>query len=122
MFGYPKIDPTGMSREFFRKVGHQATIMFFRGQIDGAIKQFKKGVGILSKELDIKLVPAYIDGAYKAWPRGQRWPHLYKTSVHFGKPFTANELCTTGYQLGAQDDYEAIVTAIRKEVIKLAPK
>ena len=37
--------------------------------IDGEMSKFKKGVGILVKELDVPVVPVYLEGAFKAWPR-----------------------------------------------------
>ncbi|MCX5658024.1 MAG: AMP-binding protein, partial [Candidatus Omnitrophica bacterium] len=37
--------------------------------IDGKVKEFKKGIGILAKELNIPLVPVCITGSYESWPR-----------------------------------------------------
>ena len=36
----------------------------------GEVGRFKKGVAILAKELEVKLVPVYIQGSYEAWPPG----------------------------------------------------
>ncbi|MCA9403811.1 MAG: AMP-binding protein [Candidatus Omnitrophica bacterium] len=53
--------------------------------IDGSVQPFKKGIGILIKELDVPVVPVYIEGSFKTWPRGRRFPRLASVSVRFGK-------------------------------------
>jgi long-chain acyl-CoA synthetase len=50
----------------------------------GDIGDFKKTFAILSKELDIPVIPVAIDGAYKALPRGSRFPRPFtKIQVEF---------------------------------------
>ncbi|MFA6141922.1 MAG: AMP-binding protein [Candidatus Omnitrophota bacterium] len=87
--------------------------------IDGEVKEFKKGVGILAKELNVSLVPVYIEGSYESWPRTKRFPKPYPIKITFGKPFDFEELRKEGSRLGAKDDYQAIASGIREEVIKL---
>ena len=87
--------------------------------IDGEIKEFKKGVGILAKELNVSLVPVYITGSYESWPRTKRFPKPHPIKITFGKPFDFEELKKEGLRLGAKDDYGAIAFGIREEVIKL---
>jgi len=95
--------------------------IFPEGQrtIDGDIKEFKKGVGILAKELNIPLVPVLITGSYESWPRIKPFPRPYPIKITFGRPFDFNELKEEGLKLGAKDEYEAIASGIRGEVIKL---
>jgi len=87
--------------------------------IDGKVKEFRKGVGILAKELNVPLVPVYLDGVYEAWPRTRKFPRLHPMSITFGKPYGAKTLLKEGKALGVEDDYEAIVVALRKKVIAL---
>jgi long-chain acyl-CoA synthetase len=87
--------------------------------IDGEVKEFKKGIGILAKELNVDLVPIYIAGSYEAWPRGQRIPRPHPITVIFGRPYNIAELKRAGSKLGAKDTYEAITLAIREKVIDL---
>ncbi|MBF0252815.1 MAG: AMP-binding protein [Candidatus Omnitrophica bacterium] len=87
--------------------------------IDGEVKEFKKGVGILAKELNVPLVPVYIEGAYESWPRTKRFPRLHPIKITFGKPFDFEELKKEGLRTGAKDEYQAIALGIRDEVIKL---
>lgn len=86
---------------------------------DGEVKEFKKGIGILAKELNVPLLPVYISGSYESWPRTKTLPRLHPIRIIFGKPFAFEELKKEGLKLGAQDDYEAIALGIREEVIKL---
>ena len=90
--------------------------------IDGKVKEFKKGVGILAKELNVPLVPVFITGSYESWPRTKRLPKPYPIKITFGKPFDPEELKGEGLKLGAKDDYEAIALGIREEVIRLKGK
>ncbi len=88
--------------------------------IDGEVKEFKKGVGILAKELSIRLVPVYIKGSYESWPRTNRFPRRpHPVTIVFGRPHNAEELKKEGSRLGAKDDYEAITLGIRQEVMRL---
>jgi long-chain acyl-CoA synthetase len=87
--------------------------------IDGNIKEFKKGVGILAKEMDIPLVPVLITGSYESWPRTKSLPRPHPIKIVFGSPFDFEELKKEGLRLGAKDDYEAVALSIREEVIKL---
>jgi long-chain acyl-CoA synthetase len=88
--------------------------------IDGEIKEFKKGIGILAKELNVRLVPVYIKGTYGAWSRTVRFPKSFSISVIFGKPQDTNELIIKGIELGAVDDYDAVAIGIKEEVVKLS--
>lgn len=88
--------------------------IFPEGQrsIDGSVKEFKKGIGILAKELNVSLVPVYIDGAFRAWPRGQKFPKAAAIKIVFGEPFSVK----------LNDSYEVIASGLRQEVIKLSGK
>ncbi|MFC1667493.1 AMP-binding protein [Candidatus Omnitrophota bacterium] len=87
--------------------------------IDGKVKEFKKGIGIIAKELDVPIVPVFIKGAFEAWPRTRRFPTLCSVKIVFGSPISPKVLIQKGMLLGAKDEYEAISLGIRDEVIKL---
>jgi long-chain acyl-CoA synthetase len=102
---------------------HDKTICVFPEggrSTDGKVKTFKKGVGILAKELNIPLVPVYIDGAFKALSRGRIFPRFNKIRIIFGKPCTPNQLQQQGMALGETDDYAAIARGIEQQVIDLS--
>jgi len=101
---------------------NKALCIFPEGErsIDGNVKEFKKGIGIIAKEFDIPLVPVYIKGAFEAWPRTQRFPRLHPVRIRFGDPVSKKDLIEKGMKLGAADEYDAICMGIRDEVIKLS--
>ena len=86
---------------------------------DGSVKEFKKSIGHLAKELNLPLLPVYIDGTFEAWPRTQTLPKCRPIKVAFGIPHSPEELLAMGKKLNPQDDYEAIALAIREKVIQL---
>lgn len=75
---------------------------------DGGIKEFKKGVGIIAKELDLPIVPVAISGTYAMLPSGKRFPRPSKVSVSFGKPIHPGG-----------KDYDGIVKTLYDEVVKM---
>ncbi len=53
----------------------------------GKIGDFKKTFAILSKELNVPVVPVAIDGAYRALPRGKKMPRLFtRVNVTYKSP------------------------------------
>jgi long-chain acyl-CoA synthetase len=54
---------------------------------DGNIKEFKKGVAIIAKEMNVPMVPVAITGTYAMMRPGQLFPRPARTTVTFGKPF-----------------------------------
>ena len=58
----------------------------------GEIGEFKKTFAILSKELDVPVVPVAIDGAYHALATGSKFPKPFtKIKVDFLKPVYPKE-------------------------------
>ncbi|OPX30413.1 MAG: hypothetical protein B1H08_01790 [Candidatus Omnitrophica bacterium 4484_171] len=85
---------------------------------DGTIKNFKKGIGIIAKELNIPIVPVYIKGAFKAWPRHRILPRPAKVTVTFGKKITVDKLAREKDE--NIDIYQNIANNLRKIMIELA--
>jgi len=79
---------------------------------DGNLLPFKRGVGILSKELDVPLVPTLIEGTYEVLPRGAILPKFRKIRVTFEQPLYLKEIDTFG-KPADMDDYEWIVFKLR---------
>jgi long-chain acyl-CoA synthetase len=75
---------------------------------DGGIKEFKKGVGIIAKELNIPLIPVAISGTYEMLPPGRRFPRPARVRVTFGKPV-----------LPVGKEYDEIVKELYGEVVKM---
>lgn len=82
----------------------------------GEIQPFKPGLGFLALELGVPVVPVYIEGTYRAMPKGQRFPKPAPIRVHFGKPISMDEYrarcrCEPHYPL-----YREITQRVQEEV------
>jgi len=87
---------------------------------NGEVGQFKKGVAILARELDVKLVPVYIEGSFEAWPPGVSLPHRHPIRVYIGREHSWQELQVRGLMVAPEaTDYDAIRLGLREEVLKL---
>ncbi len=65
----------------------------------GRIRAFRVGLGLLAAELDVPVVPAWIDGTYDALPKGCSWPRRSSIHVSFGAPISMS-----GYGLDQLDE------------------
>lgn len=85
---------------------------------DGQVRTFRKGAGILVRELRAPVLPAHIAGAFEAWPRGQSWPRLHPLHVRFGPVVSPADLLGGDGPRGT-DDTETVVLRLRERVIAL---
>jgi long-chain acyl-CoA synthetase len=86
----------------------------------GEVGHFKKGVAILARELDTRLVPVYIQGSYEAWPPGVTLPRPGPIRVIFGREHSWEELKARGLEVDPDaTDYDAIRVGLREEVLRL---
>jgi long-chain acyl-CoA synthetase len=85
---------------------------------DGRVRPFRKGTGILVRELEVPVLPAYITGAFEAWPRGQSWPRVHPLHVRFGAMVSPADLLAGEGPQGA-DEAETVVLRLRERVIAL---
>lgn len=73
---------------------------------DGSLGEFKKTFAILSKELNVPVVPVAISGAHKALPTGKRIPRIFtKVRVQFLSPIEP-----------ANYDYDTLSTLVRESI------
>ncbi|HXZ44863.1 MAG TPA: AMP-binding protein, partial [archaeon] len=86
--------------------------------VDGRVRPFLRGVGILAKELKAPVMPAYIAGSFEAWPRGQSIPRIHRLRVRFGPVATPEALLASEGPRGG-DDAETIVMRLREQVVAL---
>lgn len=70
---------------------------------NGKVGTFKKTFAILSKELNVPIVPVRIEGAYEAWPRQCKFPRCHKVTVTYLPPVSPM----------AEESYEALAERIR---------
>ena len=106
-------------------------ILFPEGErsIDGEVKTFKKGAAILSRHLDVPIVPVAIDGVFEVWPRNRpfRWRALLPWSgsrvlIAIGDPLASEaasgDAATTERLRGA---VERMWTELRARRLSRAP-
>lgn len=89
---------------------NRSLIIFPEGTrtITGELGEFKKTFAILASELNIPIVPVAITGAFKALPKGSRFPRLWtKVKIGFLKPVHPE-----GHT------YETLAEAVKEEISK----
>jgi len=93
-------------------------IMFPEGtrSTNGRIGLFKRGIGLLLAGTDTPVVPCYLDGTFKAWPKGALLPRPRRVRLAIGEPRT--------YEHVSQDDagVSHICAELHREVLALAPR
>jgi long-chain acyl-CoA synthetase len=121
------IDPDTYLKSSLQMAGHilrngKSICIFPEGgrTSDGKFLPFKKGVGILAKELNVPLVPAFINGTYEVLPKGALWPRLKKISLVFGQPIYPNAL-SVAQKPQDMDEYEWIAEQLKNAVSSLSP-
>lgn len=92
-------------------------VYFPEGQrsIDGSLKEFRKGIGILGKESGCPALPVYLEGAYQAWPRTRAYPKLTRVRVKIGKLIEPGKIEAEE----DKDPYVVFADAVKKEVSRL---
>ena len=79
---------------------------------DGEMVPFKKTFAILSKELNVPVLPVCIRGAYDVLPRGSRWIKSKKIEVEYLKPVMP----------GNDDTYDSLSDKVRDSIQKSLTK
>jgi 1-acyl-sn-glycerol-3-phosphate acyltransferase len=58
---------------------------------DGSLGAVRRGLSLISERAQAPVVPAVIQGAYQAWPRGARMIRPHRIGVAFGRPISVEE-------------------------------
>jgi 1-acyl-sn-glycerol-3-phosphate acyltransferase len=68
----------------------QALLVFPEGTRgdEGVLRPAKAGAALLAMHTGVPVVPVYVRGSGRAWPRGRRLPRPAKVMVTFGPPLT----------------------------------
>ena len=85
--------------------------------IDGNLLEFKRGLGILIKELNVPVLPVYIKGNFKAWGAHMILPRPRKITLNFGRKLTLEDL--TREKKEGVDIYKNIVDNLREHFLIL---
>ncbi|MDQ6802374.1 MAG: 1-acyl-sn-glycerol-3-phosphate acyltransferase [Acidobacteriota bacterium] len=103
-----------LCRQLLETRGH-ILILFPEGTrtVDGTIGAFKPGVGFLIAGTNFPVVPCYLDGAFKAWPKGKWFPRPRKLRLFIGPPVRFPD-CTS-----SKEDAVGIANHLREAVMSL---
>ncbi len=72
----------------------------------GATQAFKPGIGALLAGHEIKVLPCYVEGAFRAWPKGRRWPRPRKVRLIIGRV----------RHYAAEEESETVAAELHREV------
>jgi 1-acyl-sn-glycerol-3-phosphate acyltransferase len=81
----------------------------------GEVGEFKSGIGALVAGRDVAVAPCFIDGSFRAWPKGRRFPRPRKIRLVIGTPRNYRDHGTGNSDIGA------IATELRDAVNQLRP-
>lgn len=59
---------------------------------DGELGELRPGFCALARRAEVPIVPVGIDGAFQAWPKGQRYPRRQHVHVQIGAPLTPDQI------------------------------
>jgi 1-acyl-sn-glycerol-3-phosphate acyltransferase len=76
---------------------------------DGDLQKAKGGIGFIIEKSGCAVVPAYIDGTYKAHPKGTKFIKPCKVTITYGKPITQEDFQALGSGREAYDKYAALI-------------
>jgi len=86
---------------------------------DGRCGAPMPGVGFLVHRSQVPVIPTYIHGTYRAWPRHRRFPIPARTVVVFGEPIRFGAEAATR---PTRETYEAIADEIMARIRALKPR
>ena len=85
---------------------------------DGALQPFRRGIGYLMSEQKVDILPLYIEGTHRAFPKGAKLPNpaARNLKVTIGEPLDALELLKQTKDMSVTDGYQFIADAAYKAV------
>ena len=82
----------------------------------GEVGEFKSGIGALVAGRDVAVAPCFIDGSFRVWPKGKRFPRPRKVRLIVGRLRNYRD---RGKE---KNDICAIASELRDAVNELRPK
>lgn len=114
------IDYLATCREF-TKNGNRSLIIYPEGTRSktGRIQSFKKGPAMISAEIHVPIVPAYITGTYNAWPKGKIFMKPSRVTIRIGKPISPDNFICNDREVNNFQAYRKITEELEKRVHEL---
>jgi len=88
---------------------------------EGVLRPAKAGAALLAMQPGVRVVPAYVSGSGRAWPRGRRLPRPAKVRVTFGPPLTFAKAAGADRKAQYEDASRRMMAAIaqlRDDVVR----
>ena len=86
---------------------------------DGKLQEFRRGLGWLVMKNKIDVLPVYLDGAYRAIPKGKVIPRSRKLAVHIGPVLSHAFFLEKTKGLARRPMYEEVSRLSREAVLAL---
>lgn len=95
-------------------------VVFVEGTrtLDGQLQKAKKGSGMLLYNAKVPVIPAYIDGTFRCWPKGKLLPRPGRTSVTYGPAIDLSDLYLAPPE---KSTYEKITERVMMAIARLKP-
>lgn len=106
-------------RDLLRVLGGGGRIVVFpegTRTADGNIQKAEGGIGFLAMKSKAWIMPAYIEGAFEAFPRTEKFFKCRPVRMFYGKPFIPAE---DPEFKGRETDYLAVAERIMAEIRKI---
>lgn len=99
-------------------------LVFPEGQrsVDGTLKPFRPGIGILACELGVPVIPIWLEGTFEAWPVGAWAPRPHPVSLTVGQPVVVTQELIDEWQRQGRDPSEAATQVVRDAIMALTPE
>jgi long-chain acyl-CoA synthetase len=91
----------------------ESVLIYPEGRRDpqGAVGEFRPGIGMIGARLAVPIVPVRITGLDRVLPVGASWPTRGPVTVSFGAPLVLRG-----------DDYAALARLVEEAVRRLGPQ
>lgn len=87
---------------------------------NGRMQEFKPGLGLIAWELDVPVLPTYIEGTFQVMPKGKLFPGHSPVRVVFGDPISMDVFRGNHQVLPKDDLYRRIAAEVREAIQELA--
>ncbi|MHC4660292.1 MAG: lysophospholipid acyltransferase family protein [Planctomycetota bacterium] len=81
---------------------------------DGSLGEMKPGVALVAARAGVPVVPAVIDGAHKAWPRGSALPKVSQINIAYGEALEVDRSNVRGFQKELENQIRNLLVQVRK--------
>lgn len=85
---------------------------------DGNLQRAHLGIGFIALKAGVPVVPAYIKGAYKIWPKNSKFIKLKKAWINIGEPINLDKW--QGKSKIEKSDYEELADLVMQRIGVLA--